>query len=243
MLVIVTVGVYYIWFISNIVKWDTERTNFKYKESVISGKTVLIKKPEPTLLKPVEPVDKPVLGERYKRVHEFMKLKRAMLCFTFEIPFIVGVTVLLAYTLGYLTCFIAPLLLWFVVLLSLPAIFIVEERFKDIDELKLQNVTALSIVGLIFSLAIPIFMPVFIYGLVETISIKKWIYGTGEDSVPNENGKAILSEQEEYFAMSEKYRKYLWSCSDYKKAMKNYAKSVIEYNEKLKACDNALKKM
>ncbi len=243
LLTVVTVGIYYIWFISNVVKFDTGRTDFKYKESVVAGKTVLIKNPVPALPKPVEPVDKPVLGENYKRIHEFMKLKRAMLCFTFEIPFIAGVTVLLAYTLGFFTCIVAPLLLWFVVLLSLPAIFIPEERVKSVDELKLKSVTALSITGLIFSLAIPLFMPVFIYGVIETDSIKKWIYGTeqpAKDCVPGGIGGAILSEQEEYFSASEKYQKYLGNCHDYKKAMKNYAKSVIEYNKRLKACENAL---
>ncbi len=228
-----TLYIYGFWHVLNIVRWDTAQIEFKGKEDVVAGKTVLIIRPEPALPKSVAAVNKPVPGDRFKRVYDFMKVKRAMMCFTLEIPFIIGVTLLMAFTLGSLTYLLAPALLWFLVLLSLPCIFIVEERFKEIGEIKLESAMAWSITGLIFSLAIPVFLPIFIYGLVEIVRLKEWIYGN------EEIGEAIISEQEEYFDASKKYQNYIWDCANYKKAVKNYAKGMIDYNEKLKAYKDA----
>lgn len=238
LLTTITLSIYQFWFVNNAFRWRIEHTEFIHKENVAADKYVVYTPVAPRLPDSVPPVEKPVVGKNYIHIMHFMALKRAMMCFVCGVPVFVGATVALALKTEFGAAFM-PLVVWLYVLLSLPAIFLPEEKLSKIADLHLNKTLALAVIGTAFSISVPIFLPVFIVGIVKTVKLKEELFES--DGKITEVGVAVMEEQEVYFDGSVKWQNYQFDCQHYRKAVKNYANAVIFYEERKLEADKLIK--
>lgn len=225
----ITLGIYGLWANGKAFKLLTSYISF-YDERYVTERTVYLNVALPNA-KPAEPevVLAPVKGETFAKVWDYLKLKRAMLCFIFEVPFEIVLAVVLAFINPILLLYM-PLVIFAASLLSLPNIFYVEEHHNGVDELNLQSYMAVAIAGIVFSIAIPIFLPIFIGGLVKTIKIKQLLYTDYKNKKLSAYGENFIAEEKEYYKAATEYQKYLWACGTYRRKYKKYAKSVLKHD-------------
>lgn len=229
-LTVITLGIYDLWAEGKAFKLLTSYVCF-YDKRYITERTIYLHVALPRQ-KPEEPTVAlaPVKGETFAKVCDFLKLKRAMLCFMFEIPFMMIMPIIFAFINPILLVYM-PAAVFICVLLSLPAIFYVDERHKKTDEINLQGCMAISIIGIILSvIEMPVFLPVFIGGLVETVKMKKYLYTDYKNKELSASGKNFIPEEEQYYRDAAEYQTYLWTRSAYRKSYKRYVKSVLDYN-------------
>lgn len=237
---VITVGIYYIWAYKKMFCLTVSYISFADKRYVTEGTAVyLIPKP-PVLPKEPPAALPPVKGEVFERVSNFLKLKRAMICFVCEVPFFILFVLLftvLFFTNPLLAAFVLPLYNLFVfsvVLLSMPTVFLVEERLGNVNKVNLGACTAMAVCGIIFSVAMPVFMPVFIGGLVHTNRMKKYLYKDYKNGELSANGEAFIEEEEKYYDDAKSYQNYLWDRKTYMRSIKKYAKKSLYRSERVK---------
>lgn len=225
----ITLGIYGLWAFGKIFGLTVSYISFSDKRYV-TERSIYLKVALPSD-KPVEPsvTLAPVKGETYGKVCDFLKLKRAMLCFVCEIPLIVALPAILA-TIKLILVAYLPLIVFALVLLSLPAIFFVDEHHDSVDDINLSGCMTVSIVGIIFAVSMPIFLPLFIGGLVKTIKMKRYLYTDYKKKELSVHGKNFISEEKTYFAEVAEYQKYLWARTTYRKYYKKYSKSVLNHD-------------
>lgn len=164
---------------------------------------------KPVLSNSAEITKKPIMGEHYARVYDFITLKRAMICFLCEMPFFISLMLIFAFAYKIEACIIATLIFAIVNLLALIPILSVKVKFKSAGALKLNLTLAISIIGLVFCLLVPTLLLTFICGVVYTVKMKRW-FGDSFEAVSKKEEK-IIAEQESYFEKVEKYRFYVRS--------------------------------
>lgn len=223
----ITLGIFGMWAAVKVFRLTVSYISFS-DGRYVTERTIYLK-PSLPAGKPDEPavVLAPEMGETYAKVSAFLKLKRAMMCFVCEIPLLSALPALL-YLIKPIYAAFYPLAAFAIILLSLPVIFLAEERHKSAEEINLAGCTSAAVVGIIFSASMPVFLPLFIAGLIKTNGMKEYLYADYKGGKLSSYGENFIAEEEQYFRESTEYRKYLWACKTYRKKYGKYAKSVLE---------------